>query len=311
MVSGPETARVIAVFQATAETRTKKTNSRHHKQTKHTQLEFARDVKSLSGVKREMGNPFRDDSNDLLVLDSKDLADPVVINTLYQIDKLGQEQHNTYVNERLVNQAKPITDPIRRNYLPLFSRSPVRGKPRTQLQLSLLKNGCSLLSRLFIAFQMRHGHLDDLSAHENQACPPALSQMGKMRLCKKMDLVGCLEDMISPHENVASPHVEVIIFDGAALTNMLVPGGAKTSVYATQVSLPCTRSQLQHAIRVDVVWDEYLPESLKADTLTKRSRGIRRRVESSASIPGNGQAFLQINENKVELFFLATRLAEK
>ena len=51
-------------------------------------------------------------------------------------------------------------------------------------------------------------------------------------------------------------------------------------------------------------------DSLKADTRTKRSRGIRRRVEPSSSIPGNLQAFLRINENKVELFsFLATRLA--
>ena len=52
-----------------------------------------------------------------------------------------------------------------------------------------------------------------------------------------------------------------------------------------------------------------MPESLKADTRTKRGRGIRRRVEPSSSIPGNWQAFLRINENKVELFsLLATRL---
>ena len=38
MVSGPEIARVIAEFQATADTRTKKTDFRHHEQTKLTQL---------------------------------------------------------------------------------------------------------------------------------------------------------------------------------------------------------------------------------------------------------------------------------
>ena len=146
MVSGPEMARAIAEFQATADTRIKKTYFRHHEQTKHTQLAFARDVKSLSGVMREWGNPFCDDRSDLLVLDSRDLTDPAVINTVRQIEKLGQEQYHTYVNERLVNQTKPITDPIRRNNLPLFSRSPVREKSRTQLQLLSLKNDCSLLS---------------------------------------------------------------------------------------------------------------------------------------------------------------------
>ena len=68
-----------------------------------------------------------------------------------------------------------------------------------------------------------------------------------------------------PQENVANPRDEVIILDGAAITNMLAPGGTKTfSDYATQVFLPYITSQLQHAIRVDVVWDEYMPDSLNA-----------------------------------------------
>ena len=104
---------------------------------------------------------------------------------------------------------------------------------------------------------MRDGDLDDFFAYENQACPPALSQIGKMRLDKKSDLVGCLEDMIPPQENSASPHVELVILDGAAITNMLAPGGANTfSDYKTQVFLPYITYQLQHAIRGDVVGDE-------------------------------------------------------
>ena len=78
---------------------------------------------------------------DLLVLDSRHLA---VINTVREIEKLGQEQHDSYVHERLVNQTKPITDPIKRNNLLLFSRLPVRDMSRTQLQVSSLKNDCSL-----------------------------------------------------------------------------------------------------------------------------------------------------------------------
>ena len=42
----------------------------------------------------EMGNLSCDDSKDRLVLDSRDLADPVIINTVHQIEKLGQEQHD-------------------------------------------------------------------------------------------------------------------------------------------------------------------------------------------------------------------------
>ena len=125
--------------------------------------------------------------------------------------------------------------------------------------MSSLKNDCSLFSVLFIASQTRDGDLDDIFAHENQACPPVLSHMAKIRLGTKYDLVGCLEDLITPREDaVVSPPVEVMILDGAAMVNMLAPGNVKyISEYASQVFLPYITSQLQHTSRVDIVWDEY------------------------------------------------------
>ena len=224
---------------------------------------------------------------------------------------IRDQQYERYVEERLVNRTKPIADPIKRNNLSLFSRPPVRKKSKAQLHLSSTKNDCSLFSRLCIASHVRDGDIDAFFEHENQACPPALSQVGNIILGKKSDLVGCLEDLIPPRENASSPAVEVVILDGAAIVNMLAPGTTKTfSEYATQVFLPYVTSQLQHASRVDVVFDEYLPDSLKAATRKKRGKGIRRRVEPSSSIPRNWQAFLRIHET--ELFsFLAMKIAAK
>ena len=233
-------------------------------------------------------------------------------NTLRQIEKLRQEQYDTYVNERLVDQTKPITDPIKRNNHPLFSRPRLRKKPRTQLQVSSLKNDCSLFSRLLIASQTRDGDVDKVFAHENQACPPALSNMGKMRFRTQVRSGWMLGNLLPPRGNAAaSPPVELKILDGAAIVNMLAPGNANTlSEYALQIFLPCTTSQLEHTSRVDIVWDEYLTDSLKGGTRNRRGKGIRRRVEPSSSIPGNCLAFLRIDENKVELFaYLASRVA--
>ncbi len=68
---------------------------------------------------------------------------------------------------------------------------------------------------------------------------------------------------------------------------------------------------MRHTSKVDVVLDEYLTDSLKADTRKERGKCIRKRVEPSSSIPGNWQAFLCTDDNKMELFdFLATRVAE-
>ena len=57
MVSGPEMARVIGEFEAATGER-RKTDTRHHEQTRFAQKAFARDVKALTSVIQEMGNPF-------------------------------------------------------------------------------------------------------------------------------------------------------------------------------------------------------------------------------------------------------------
>ena len=62
---------------------------------------------------------------------------------------------------------------------------------------------------------------------------------------------------------------------------------------------------------MDIVWDVYLPESLKADTRRKRGRGVRRRVEAASAIPSNWKEFLRIDDNKTELFaFLGQNIAD-
>jgi len=81
--------------------------------------------------------------------------------------------------------------------------------------------------------------------------------------------------------------------------------------YAAEVFIPYRASHLQHVARLDIFWDRYEPESLKADCRCKRGEKIRRCVESSSAVPGNWQAFLRVDENKSLLFsYLATRVAK-
>ena len=60
----------------------------------------------------------------------------------------------------------------------------------------------------------------------------------------------------------------------------------------------CTETKLYHVSRVDVVWDRYIPNSLKSQTRIKRGKGIRRRVEASNVLPKNWQEFLHNDANK-------------
>ena len=170
------------------------------------------DVKALAGAIEDMGNPFSEKGSDLLVLDTRDLADPAVMESLNHIEKLGWDQYYSYVSERLVSQSKPITDPIPKNNLRLFSWPPVREKSKCQQITPIPENDWSLFSRLYIiAPQIRDVNLDDFFAHENQVCPPSISHMGKLgklRTGTKLDLLGCLEDLVPSQ---GSPSVQVII----------------------------------------------------------------------------------------------------
>ncbi len=57
------------------------------------------------------------------------------------------------------------------------------------------------------------------------------------------------------------------------------------------------------------MWDQYISNSLKSQTRSKRGKGLRRRVEASNCLPKNWQQFLRDDSNKKELFaFLVKHL---
>ena len=85
--------------------------------------------------------------------------------------------------------------------------------------------------------------------------------------------------------------------------HMLKPAAARNfREYAQDVFLAYVEHQLDKAKRVDVVWDDYRSDSLKAQTRDMRGKGIRLRVEPNNEVPKNWAEFLRINENKTELF---------
>ena len=104
----------------------------------------------------------------------------------------------------------------------------------------------------------------------------------------------------------------MIIFDGAAIVNMLKPIGVKTfQDYATHVFLPFIKAKLQNVQRVDIIWDVYVEDSLKSTARENRGKGVQRRVAPSNAIPGKWQEFLRLSDNKTELYtFLAHQIVE-
>ena len=93
MVAGPEDSRIVAEYEkCSIQTSTAEIRSKRHEQHHGVQAAFQKDVKSLTSVLEELGNPFLDDSQDLLVLDTKDIMEQSVKETVKKVETIGKEQ---------------------------------------------------------------------------------------------------------------------------------------------------------------------------------------------------------------------------
>ena len=271
MVSGPEMSRIINDFELSQELvrniakREEQEDFRHHEQMKGVQNTFRNQVNAVCSTINieEMGNPFADQTGDLFVLDTRDIADPKVVETVRTVERLGKDQYQQFVTKRLQERTSPLFDTIQKNKLPLI-RSPPATKEKSgdNFKIASLKSNCSLFSCLYVSCQVKDGILEGLFGLENQSFPPSLSQYGKLRSGTKLDLLSCLEKN-GPAE-AQRPSFEALLLDGAAIVNMPKPGASKTfQEYSESVFLPYVTNQLRNVERVDVVWDRHLPCSLK------------------------------------------------
>ena len=142
----------------------------------------------------------------------------------------------------------------------------------------------------------------------------SLALNNNMHQTTKSDLMECLESLASQPNDV--PVVKFKIVDGAALVHLLDPKKPSVTVktfqnYAHEVFLPYIERMLQLVVRVDIVWDVYRDDSLKAHTRQTCGTGRRIRVANNTSIPANWKNFLRVDVNKDTLFkFLAATIQE-
>ena len=75
-------------------------------------MRFTCHVQSLVSTIEELGNPFEEESMDLISLVSKDIADPAMKATLDKIESVGNGQYESFIKERITERSKPIDDSI-------------------------------------------------------------------------------------------------------------------------------------------------------------------------------------------------------
>ena len=90
-------------------------------------------VRSLTAVFEELGNPFLQECQNLMVLDPRDIMTNSVGETVWNAETVGEKQYTRrkFVRESL-QAAKPLTDILPKNNLALFSRPSVKCYPSNQ-----------------------------------------------------------------------------------------------------------------------------------------------------------------------------------
>ena len=182
----------------------------------------------------------------------------------------GRKKHSAFVKERLETQAVAFHEPIKKNKILLPSN---RHKKQRNKRVDSTKDDLHLLGQLYISLQVREGSADrlfELISHHH----------GNLRSGQKSDLVPCLEADSPSDFNGA----DVKLIDGASMVHFLKPDGSIKTICEKKV-IPFTEKQLATAKRIDVIWDRYISDSLKATTRESRGAGVRQRLPSD----GNGQ----------------------
>ena len=104
------------------------------------------------------------------------------------------------------------------------------------------------------------------------AATQSLASGNSMHQNNKADLLECMEAVAPLAADV--PHTDVKIVDGASLVHTLEPKKSLVVIktfhdYAQQVFVPYIARILEHVTRLDVVWDTYKADSLKAPDRTE------------------------------------------
>ena len=262
-------------------------------------------------MSEEKGNPYSDDFPELVIIDSRKVIESSVSQSLRSLEKVGTDGYKKFKNNVITDRILNINEPIKRNNLPLPKNPRLTVKSKQSGKVRYLQCNLEVFGSLYMSH--RPSDLDEFFCHEIGPFPPSISDYGKMHLTSsKSDLLQCLA-LKEGAAQVPPKSFDCVVLDGAAVVHFSSPSESQKTFhdYSKKQFVPCIENLLQTCDKVDVVFDQYLPNSLKCATREKRGSGVRQKVEAKVKIPKKWKDFLLVDENKAELFkFLAVETSQ-
>ena len=246
----------------------------------------------------QLGNPFMEDSGDLLDLDQSLIMPPDVVDNVRKVKDIGLQRYKAFVDKRIMSQDEAFTEPIPHIKLKLFKAS--LSQPHQKSEVAVIKDQQTKVIKILLAAHSGRNISESVFSHESSTHPPSLTRKGHMHHGNKSEILDCI---VPKDLDNRRPVTTAAVLDGAVLIQMLRPRSSVTiGDYFTDVFVPYILTWFETNDRVDIVWDVYSKTSLKSGTREQRGSGARRRVTVSTKVPGNWAAFLWVDLNKQELF---------
>ena len=147
LICGPEISQLLDEFEIINEGVNHV--QEHHDFSNSVQSIFHKEVKSLLPALEDVGNPFDDDSNNLLDLETKIFVPEMIAQILHKLENVGEKQFQDFIEQRVWKRSGPLSDTISKNKLSLYKAVGSYSASRKDEQLNTAKYA-SLFSRLFI-----------------------------------------------------------------------------------------------------------------------------------------------------------------
>ena len=90
---------LVARYEEVAGTKHATISRKHHEQGGGAQITFFNRVEKLFTVFKEISNPFEEESADLLLLDTKDIADPANSRLVASHRSRGKDQFQSFIEQ--------------------------------------------------------------------------------------------------------------------------------------------------------------------------------------------------------------------
>ena len=210
----------------------------------------------------QLGNPFLEDSGELLDLDQSVIMPPDVVDSVRKVKDIGLQRYTVFVNKQVSSQEEAFTAPIHKTNLKLFKSS--LSEPRQKNQVSVIKDQQAKITHILLAANSGRIMNDYVFTHESSTFPPALTRKGTMYHGSKSEILDCI---VPTNLDNNRPVTTAAVLDGAVLIQMLRPRSARTiGDYFTEEFVPYIFSWFEGNDRIDIVWDVYSKTSLKSGT---------------------------------------------